>query len=87
MIYYGKIDYLRKTTTLERKSYTVNVNLKKTPVIIDRIQVAWLLEKRKRRISIERSKYKILTINIPMYSDWVILHNDYLPVQGEYFLN
>jgi hypothetical protein len=38
-------------------------------------------------IKIDKSTYRVITVNIPFPFDFVILQNDYLPTKGEYFLN
>ena len=82
-----EIDFLRKTIAIEKRSQTLTTELKRTTIAIDRIVALWLLEKRVTTVSIDKEKYKLVTISVPYFSDWVILQNDYLPIQGEYFLN
>jgi len=90
MIYRGEIDYIKKTITIEKKISLISSELKRNPVMINRILPIWSLERQIVQIghiSIDRFKYKVIRINVPFYSDWVILQNEYLPTQGEYFLN
>jgi len=81
------IDFLRKTIAIEKRSQTLTTELKSTTIAIDRLVALWILEKRVTTVSIDKEKYKLVTISVPYFSDWVILQNDYLPIQGEYFLN
>lgn len=82
-----EIDFLRKTIAIEKRSQTLTTELKRATIAIDRIVSLWLLEKRVTTVVIDKEKYKVVTISVPYFSDWVILQNDYLPIQGEYFLN
>lgn len=81
------IDYFKRTTTIERKSYTFSTSLNRNTIQIDRVIALWFLEKQRKNISIDKEKYKVISFHIPYFSDWVILQNDYLPLAGEYFLN
>jgi len=84
-----EVDYLKKNIEIDRKLSTLSVNKKLSTITIDKIVKAWLLEKRKSTVSIDKEKYKIITVRVPIpgVSDWVIVQNDYLPTQGSYFLN
>jgi len=85
---YGEIDFLKKTISIEKKEpYTFSTDLKRNTITIDRVVALWLLDKKLRIISIDREKYKVISVYIPYFSDWVNLQNDYLPYLGEYFLN
>lgn len=84
---YGEIDYFKKTIDIDRKNSTISTEFKRNTITIDRVVALWVLEKQRRTISIDREKYKVISIYIPYFSDWVILQNEYLPIQGEYFLN
>jgi hypothetical protein len=84
---YGEIDFLKRTISIEKKSRIISTEKKRNTVVIDRLVALWLLEKRVRTVSIDREKYKVISVHVPYFSDWVILQNDYLPMAGEYFLN
>jgi len=84
---YGEIDYLKRTITIDRKKSTFSTSLNRNTIQIDRTVALWFLEKQRKSISIDKEKYKVISIYIPYFSDWVILQNDYLPHVGEYFLN
>ena len=82
-----EIDYFKKTINIERRRNIFSTELKRNTIAINRIIALWLLEKRIKTVAINKDKYKIISIHVPYFSDWVILQNDYLPIYGEYFLN
>ena len=82
-----EIDYLKKNISIERQNFNRILDLKKSTVVIDRVVASWLLEKKVSTVFIDKEKYKIISIYIPQYSEWVILQNGYLPISGAYFLN
>jgi hypothetical protein len=84
---YQEIDFKRKTISVEEKLYTLSTELKRKTTKIDRIVSLWLIEKQRKTILITKSNYKVIRVNVPYFTDWVILQNDYLPIVGEYFLN
>ena len=82
-----EIDYNRPTTFIDRKIFNISTERKIKTTSIDRIVSLWLIEKQIKKVLIVKDKYKIISVHVPYFSDWVILQNDYLPVTGEYFLN
>lgn len=82
-----EIDYHKPTTFIDRKIFNISTELKRTTISIDRIVSLWLIEKQIKKVLIVKDKYKIISVHVPYFSDWVILQNDYLPIAGEYFLN
>ena len=84
---YGEIDYLKRTIDIDRKPFTFSTELNRNTIQIDRVVALWLLEKQRKSISIDKEKYKVISVYIPYFTNWVILQNDYLPHLGEYFLN
>jgi hypothetical protein len=81
------IDFKRPTTLLNFKRPTISTELKRNTIFINRLISRWLIEKQTKKIFIDRIKYKIVRVNVPVPFDFVILQNDYLPTKGEYFLN
>jgi hypothetical protein len=84
---YGEIDFHRPTTVIEKISSTIQTNLNRRIISIDRVVALWLLEKQRSTISIDKETYKVISVYVPYFTEWVILQNDYLPQAGEYFLN
>jgi hypothetical protein len=84
---YGEIDFKRSTIDIEEKLYNLSTELKRNTISIDRLVSLWLIEKQVKKVLIVKDKYKIISVHVPFFTDWVILQNDYLPIQGEYFLN
>jgi hypothetical protein len=82
-----EIDYLQKKITIDIKKSNIFTEYKSKTLSIDRLITLFAIEKIKKNIYIDRFKYKAIRVNIPYFSDWVILQNDYLPISGEYFLN
>lgn len=82
-----EIDYLKRMIDIERKPYTFSTALDHNTIQIDKVVALWFLEKSIKKISIDKEKYKIISVYVPYFSDWVVLQNDYLPHAGEYFLN
>jgi hypothetical protein len=83
---YSEIDYIKKTIEIERKRHTFSTELHHDIIIINRILLSWFLEQKRNTISIDK-EYKVFSIYVPYFTDWVLLQNDYLPYNGEYFLN
>jgi len=81
------IDFKRKTIFVEKKLSTLSTELKRKTTEIDRIVSLWLIEKQRKTILITKPNYKVIRVNVPYFTDWVILQNEYLPHAGEYFLN
>jgi len=84
---YSEIDYKRKTIDIEERLYNLSTELKRKTISIDKLVSLWLIEKQVKKVLIVKDKYRIISIHVPYFTDWVVLQNDYLPVQGEYFLN
>lgn len=84
---YSEIDFKRKTISIEEKLFDIFIELKRKTFSVDRIFILYLLEQKRKQIAIDKMKYKVISIYIPYFTDWVILQNDYLPNSGEYYLN
>lgn len=84
---YKEIDFKKSTIDIDRKLFNIITERKRSTTAIDRIIALWFLEKQRKIVSIDKEKYKVITVRIPYPEDWVILQNEYLPFLGEYFLN
>ena len=82
-----EIDYLRKNTIIEKQFHNFSVEKKTATTKIDRLVALWLIEKHRKQIVIIKPEYRVIRVNVPYFTDWVILQNDFLPQVGEYFLN
>lgn len=87
MKYSGEIDFKKSTISIEKKVYNISTELKRNTISIDRIIALWFLEKQTKQILIDRETYRVIRVNVPVPFNWVNLQNDYLPLEGEYFLN
>lgn len=84
---YFEIDFLKRVTSIERTSISIETELKRKTISIDRIVALWLAQKARKTITIDRFTYKVIRVNIPVPFDFVYLQNEFLPNKGEYFLN
>jgi len=82
-----EIDYLRKNIEIERKAKIIDTDYFRPTRDIARIFVQVAIERKIRRISIDREKFRVIRFNIPVPFNWVNVQNDWLPIEGEYFLN
>ena len=85
---YFQIDAKKTCHQLDRIDNTISIDFLSKEIDIDYVRTISEIERTNRcLIGIDRPKYKVIRVNIPVSIDFSNLQNRFLPNTGEYYLN